>query len=109
MDSIGTPGGDEDGMGPMVPPSWSRGRDANLSDVNTRPLSGLLNVLDGEGRIVFATTNHLGHLDPGLSHLVCMDVWVEVPKRKQVAGGGALAQLLLVDGGICDEGRGDGE
>ncbi|KZP26468.1 P-loop containing nucleoside triphosphate hydrolase protein [Athelia psychrophila] len=89
-DSTGTPGGDkskdrdDEGMGPMAPPSSSRSRrsrEANLSDVNTLSLSGLLNALDGvaasEGRILFATTNHLERLDPALSRPGRMDVWVE--------------------------------
>jgi len=50
-------------------------------DVNTLSLSGLLNSLDGvaaaEGRILFATTNHLERLDPALSRPGRMDVWVE--------------------------------
>ncbi|KAJ1304747.1 hypothetical protein OPQ81_005885 [Rhizoctonia solani] len=50
-------------------------------DVNTLSLSGLLNALDGvaasEGRILFATTNHLERLDPALSRPGRMDVWVE--------------------------------
>ncbi|KAL0957129.1 hypothetical protein HGRIS_003221 [Hohenbuehelia grisea] len=52
-----------------------------LNDVNTLSLSGLLNALDGvaaaEGRILFATTNHLERLDPALSRPGRMDVWVE--------------------------------
>ncbi|KZT10943.1 P-loop containing nucleoside triphosphate hydrolase protein [Laetiporus sulphureus 93-53] len=52
-----------------------------LSDVNTLSLSGLLNALDGvaasEGRILFATTNHLDRLDPALSRPGRMDVWIE--------------------------------
>ncbi|KAF7790052.1 hypothetical protein EIP86_001001 [Pleurotus ostreatoroseus] len=55
--------------------------DHHLSDVNTLSLSGLLNALDGvaasEGRILFATTNHLERLDPALSRPGRMDVWVE--------------------------------
>ncbi|CCO28993.1 putative mitochondrial chaperone BCS1-B AltName: Full=BCS1-like protein 2 [Rhizoctonia solani AG-1 IB] len=50
-------------------------------DVNTLSLSGLLNALDGvaasEGRILFATTNHLERLDPALSRPGRMDVWIE--------------------------------
>ncbi|KIJ50430.1 hypothetical protein M422DRAFT_777141 [Sphaerobolus stellatus SS14] len=50
-------------------------------DVNTLSLSGLLNSLDGvaaaEGRILFATTNHLERLDPALSRPGRMDVWIE--------------------------------
>lgn len=53
----------------------------HISDVNTLSLSGLLNALDGvaaaEGRILFATTNHLERLDPALSRPGRMDVWVE--------------------------------
>ncbi|KAF9811133.1 hypothetical protein IEO21_06617 [Rhodonia placenta] len=59
----------------------SRRHKDNLSDVNTLSLSGLLNALDGvaasEGRILFATTNHLERLDPALSRPGRMDVWVE--------------------------------
>jgi chaperone BCS1 len=53
----------------------------NLSDVNTLTLSGLLNALDGvaaaEGRILFATTNHLDQLDPALCRPGRMDVWID--------------------------------
>ncbi|KAF5386920.1 hypothetical protein D9615_001920 [Tricholomella constricta] len=56
-------------------------RGEQLSDVNTLSLSGLLNALDGvaaaEGRLLFATTNHLDRLDPALSRPGRMDVWVE--------------------------------
>lgn len=49
--------------------------------MNTLSLSGLLNALDGvaasEGRILFATTNHLERLDPALSRPGRMDVWIE--------------------------------
>ncbi|KAF7782089.1 hypothetical protein Agabi119p4_1465 [Agaricus bisporus var. burnettii] len=61
-------------------PHVRRRRD-NLSDVNTLSLSGLLNALDGvaaaEGRLLFATTNHLEKLDPALSRPGRMDVWIE--------------------------------
>ncbi|KAK7046024.1 hypothetical protein VNI00_007019 [Paramarasmius palmivorus] len=61
--------------------SRRRRRDDQMSDVNTLSLSGLLNALDGvaaaEGRILFATTNHLERLDPALSRPGRMDVWVE--------------------------------
>ncbi|KAF8196446.1 mycorrhiza-induced mitochondrial AAA ATPase BSC1 [Pholiota molesta] len=57
------------------------GRGDGLSDMNTLSLSGLLNALDGvaasEGRLLFATTNHLERLDPALSRPGRMDVWVE--------------------------------
>lgn len=63
-----------------IGPSRSRRRD-QLSDVNTLSLSGLLNALDGvaaaEGRLLFATTNHLERLDPALSRPGRMDVWIE--------------------------------
>ncbi|KAL0578100.1 hypothetical protein V5O48_003879 [Marasmius crinis-equi] len=58
-----------------------RRNDDSMSDTNTLSLSGLLNALDGvaaaEGRILFATTNHLDRLDPALSRPGRMDVWVE--------------------------------
>ncbi|KAF8989792.1 hypothetical protein BDQ17DRAFT_1393236 [Cyathus striatus] len=58
-----------------------RRRGDQLSDVNTLSLSGLLNALDGvaaaEGRLLFATTNHLERLDPALSRPGRMDVWIE--------------------------------
>ncbi|KAI0784726.1 P-loop containing nucleoside triphosphate hydrolase protein [Abortiporus biennis] len=58
-----------------------RTKTEQLSEVNTLSLSGLLNALDGvaasEGRILFATTNHLERLDPALSRPGRMDVWVE--------------------------------
>lgn len=50
------------------------------SDGSTLSLSGLLNALDGvaaaEGRLLFATTNHIERLDPALSRPGRMDVWV---------------------------------
>ncbi|KAJ7018394.1 P-loop containing nucleoside triphosphate hydrolase protein [Mycena alexandri] len=73
--------------GPELPPKRrsrekERDRDRDgMSDLNTLSLSGLLNALDGvaaaEGRILFATTNHLEKLDPALSRPGRMDVWVE--------------------------------
>ncbi|KAI6023352.1 P-loop containing nucleoside triphosphate hydrolase protein [Pisolithus marmoratus] len=52
----------------------------NDSDGSTLSLSGLLNSLDGvaaaEGRLLFATTNHIERLDPALSRPGRMDVWV---------------------------------
>ncbi|PPQ97227.1 hypothetical protein CVT26_000753 [Gymnopilus dilepis] len=57
------------------------GRSDGLSDMNTLSLSGLLNALDGvaasEGRLLFATTNHLDRLDPALCRPGRLDVWVE--------------------------------
>lgn len=67
--------GDKDGNGKK-----KKSKD-QLSDVNTLSLSGLLNALDGvaaaEGRLLFATTNHLERLDPALSRPGRMDVWIE--------------------------------
>ncbi|KAF5334175.1 hypothetical protein D9758_014820 [Tetrapyrgos nigripes] len=57
------------------------GNGDQMGDCNTLSLSGLLNALDGvaaaEGRILFATTNHLDHLDPALSRPGRMDVWID--------------------------------
>ncbi|KAG7100295.1 hypothetical protein E1B28_002070 [Marasmius oreades] len=54
--------------------------DKKDSDGSTLSLSGLLNSLDGvaaaEGRLLFATTNHIERLDPALSRPGRMDVWV---------------------------------
>ncbi|KAG8929036.1 hypothetical protein FRC02_006101 [Tulasnella sp. 418] len=51
------------------------------NDPNSLSLSGLLNSLDGvaasEGRILFATTNHIERLDPALSRPGRMDVWID--------------------------------
>ncbi|EJD05988.1 P-loop containing nucleoside triphosphate hydrolase protein [Fomitiporia mediterranea MF3/22] len=61
--------------------SKKKKKDDSLSEINTLSLSGLLNALDGvaasEGRILFATTNHLERLDPALSRPGRMDVWIE--------------------------------
>ncbi|KAF5328700.1 hypothetical protein D9619_011488 [Psilocybe cf. subviscida] len=82
--------GNNGGLGMDAFPSFSGlggrprrrfGRADGLSDMNTLSLSGLLNALDGvaasEGRLLFATTNHLERLDPALSRPGRMDVWVE--------------------------------
>ncbi|KAH8822614.1 P-loop containing nucleoside triphosphate hydrolase protein [Flagelloscypha sp. PMI_526] len=67
--------------GPSPPPRRRNKNGEALSDQNTLTLSGLLNALDGvaasEGRLLFATTNHLTKLDPALSRPGRMDVWVE--------------------------------
>ncbi|TBU23124.1 hypothetical protein BD311DRAFT_96247 [Dichomitus squalens] len=59
--------------------SSSKNKDEN-NDGSTLSLSGLLNSLDGvaaaEGRLLFATTNHIERLDPALSRPGRMDVWV---------------------------------
>ena len=79
-DSTGAPDGKKEG---------SKNKDEDekkdvkkeVNDQNTLSLSGLLNSLDSiqasEGRILFATTNHLERLDPALSRPGRMDVWVE--------------------------------
>ncbi|KAG8916533.1 hypothetical protein FRC01_003008 [Tulasnella sp. 417] len=55
--------------------------DEEAHDPNALSLSGLLNSLDGvaasEGRILFATTNHIERLDPALSRPGRMDVWID--------------------------------
>lgn len=69
---------------PISSPTTGRSRKHQrdqMSEVNTLSLSGLLNALDGvaaaEGRLLFATTNHLERLDPALSRPGRMDVWIE--------------------------------
>lgn len=53
---------------------------AESTDGSTLSLSGLLNSIDGvaaaEGRLLFATTNHIERLDPALSRPGRMDVWI---------------------------------
>ncbi|KZV72259.1 P-loop containing nucleoside triphosphate hydrolase protein [Peniophora sp. CONT] len=53
---------------------------SDSSDGSTLSLSGLLNSLDGvtaaEGRLLFATTNHIERLDSALSRPGRLDVWV---------------------------------
>ncbi|KAJ3558700.1 hypothetical protein NM688_g759 [Phlebia brevispora] len=54
--------------------------EAKDDNASTLTLSGLLNSLDGvaaaEGRLLFATTNHIERLDPALSRPGRMDVWI---------------------------------
>jgi chaperone BCS1 len=68
-------------QGPPPAPGRRKRDKEGLSEVNTLSLSGLLNALDGvaaaEGRLLFATTNHLERLDAALSRPGRMDVWVE--------------------------------
>ncbi|KAL4072863.1 BCS1 N terminal-domain-containing protein [Scleroderma yunnanense] len=63
-----------------VPTASNSPNNTNESDGSTLSLSGLLNSLDGvaaaEGRLLFATTNHIERLDPALSRPGRMDVWV---------------------------------
>ncbi|KAJ7892609.1 P-loop containing nucleoside triphosphate hydrolase protein [Mycena leptocephala] len=78
-------GGGQQVEGPELPPKRRsrdkmRDRDRDgMSDLNTLSLSGLLNALDGvaaaEGRILFATTNHLEKLDPALSRPGAWTKW----------------------------------
>ncbi|EIW62953.1 P-loop containing nucleoside triphosphate hydrolase protein [Trametes versicolor FP-101664 SS1] len=83
--ATGNPEGESKEKAPeqTTTPSSSRRtrKTEQLSDVNTLSLSGLLNALDGvaasEGRLLFATTNHLERLDPALSRPGRMDVWIE--------------------------------
>jgi len=60
--------------------STAKDKDTAENDGSTLSLSGLLNALDGvaaaEGRLLFATTNHIERLDPALSRPGRMDVWV---------------------------------
>ncbi|OSD04934.1 P-loop containing nucleoside triphosphate hydrolase protein [Trametes coccinea BRFM310] len=60
--------------------SSSSPKNKDDNDGSTLSLSGLLNSLDGvaaaEGRLLFATTNHIERLDPALSRPGRMDVWV---------------------------------
>ncbi|KAF8638406.1 hypothetical protein AX17_002231 [Amanita inopinata Kibby_2008] len=60
--------------------STTKESNSSESDGSTLSLSGLLNSLDGvaaaEGRLLFATTNHIERLDPALSRPGRMDVWV---------------------------------
>ncbi|KAJ8483222.1 hypothetical protein ONZ51_g4858 [Trametes cubensis] len=60
--------------------SSSSAKNKDDNDGSTLSLSGLLNSLDGvaaaEGRLLFATTNHIERLDPALSRPGRMDVWV---------------------------------
>ncbi|KAG6885761.1 hypothetical protein C0993_010273 [Termitomyces sp. T159_Od127] len=65
---------------PIVATASTSGSTTETSDGSTLSLSGLLNSLDGvaaaEGRLLFATTNHIERLDPALSRPGRMDVWV---------------------------------
>ncbi|KAI8985640.1 hypothetical protein BD414DRAFT_417061 [Trametes punicea] len=60
--------------------SSSSPKNKDDNDGSTLSLSGLLNSLDGvaaaEGRLLFATTNHIERLDPALSRPGRMDVWI---------------------------------
>jgi len=62
---------------PTVPTASTK---SSKDEGSTLSLSGLLNSLDGvaaaEGRLLFATTNHIERLDPALSRPGRMDVWI---------------------------------
>jgi len=79
-DSTGAPEGKKDGAKNKDEDEKKEVK-KEVNDQNTLSLSGLLNSLDSiqasEGRILFATTNHLERLDPALSRPGRMDVWVE--------------------------------
>jgi len=69
-----------DGKSTGVPTVKTEGESKENKDGNTLSLSGLLNAIDGvtapEGRLLFATTNHIERLDPALSRPGRMDVWI---------------------------------
>lgn len=85
LDAAFTRGISRDATSTGAPPgttasSSSATKEATESDGSTLSLSGLLNSLDGvaaaEGRLLFATTNHIERLDPALSRPGRMDVWI---------------------------------
>ncbi|KAJ2924751.1 hypothetical protein H1R20_g12347, partial [Candolleomyces eurysporus] len=73
----------------------------SLSSTNTLSLSGLLNALDGisasEGRLLFATTNHLDKLDPALRRPGRMDVWIEFKNASKVQAEGLFRNFFVPD------------
>ncbi|CUA66682.1 putative mitochondrial chaperone BCS1-B [Rhizoctonia solani] len=79
--STGAPASDKKEENKDNNDSNNKDAEKKQEDINTLSLSGLLNALDGvaasEGRILFATTNHLERLDPALSRPGRMDVWIE--------------------------------
>ncbi|QRV79585.1 mitochondrial chaperone BCS1 [Ceratobasidium sp. AG-Ba] len=79
--STGAPTADKKEDSDKKDDSNNKDGEKKQEDINTLSLSGLLNALDGvaasEGRILFATTNHLERLDPALSRPGRMDVWIE--------------------------------
>ncbi|KAG8733810.1 hypothetical protein FRC11_001972 [Ceratobasidium sp. 423] len=80
LDAAFTRGTSRDSKSTGVP-TVKTAAEAKADDPNSLSLSGLLNCLDGvaaaEGRILFATTNHIERLDPALSRPGRMDVWVD--------------------------------
>jgi len=71
---------DSSSTGAPTTSTTSTPNNTDSNDGSTLSLSGLLNSLDGvaaaEGRLLFATTNHIERLDPALSRPGRMDVWV---------------------------------
>ncbi|KAF9529013.1 P-loop containing nucleoside triphosphate hydrolase protein [Crepidotus variabilis] len=71
---------DEKSTGAPTAATEETAKAAEATDGSTLSLSGLLNSLDGvaaaEGRLLFATTNHIERLDPALSRPGRMDVWI---------------------------------
>ncbi|CAE7058033.1 unnamed protein product [Rhizoctonia solani] len=80
LDAAFTRGTSRDGKSTGAP-TVKTVAESKADDPNTLSLSGLLNALDGvaaaEGRLLFATTNHIERLDPALSRPGRMDVWVD--------------------------------
>ncbi|KAH8806670.1 P-loop containing nucleoside triphosphate hydrolase protein [Flagelloscypha sp. PMI_526] len=85
LDAAFTRGISRDGSSTGAPPasgssSKKETEEKEKDDGSTLSLSGLLNSLDGvaaaEGRLLFATTNHIERLDPALSRPGRMDVWI---------------------------------
>ncbi|CAE6504798.1 unnamed protein product [Rhizoctonia solani] len=76
LDAAFTRGTSRDGKSTGAP-TVKTAAEAKADDPNTLSLSGLLNCLDGvaaaEGRLLFATTNHIERLDPALSRPVWVD------------------------------------
>ncbi|KAI0339718.1 P-loop containing nucleoside triphosphate hydrolase protein [Trametopsis cervina] len=82
LDAAFTRGISRDEKSTGAPVATAKEKDETAKDDNTSTLSlsGLLNSLDGvaaaEGRLLFATTNHIERLDPALSRPGRMDVWI---------------------------------
>ncbi|QRV88583.1 mitochondrial chaperone BCS1 [Ceratobasidium sp. AG-Ba] len=81
LDAAFTRGTSRDSKSTGAPTTTTTKTETTKEDPNTLSLSGLLNSLDGvaaaEGRLLFATTNHIERLDPALSRPGRMDVWVD--------------------------------
>ncbi|KAN0124883.1 P-loop containing nucleoside triphosphate hydrolase [Russula decolorans] len=72
---------------------------AEADDSSTLSLSGLMDSLDGvaaaDGRLLFATTNHIERLDPALSIPGRMDVWVNFTNATKWQAEGIFKCFLL--------------